>query len=291
MKLVTEDFLAGRLLGRENRSSKRDYGHLLLVCGCRTMPGAALLSCGAALKSGCGLVTLHTVENAAAAAVVAYPSAMLSIDQGDCFTKLPDKLEKYTAIGVGPGLGRDERTVDALNSLLLSADSLGISMLLDADALNIIAAHPDLKSMIPAGSVMTPHLGELRRLVSWDNDEGKDDAIFDLCLRTGCVVVSKGFHTEVYTPDGEKYENTTGNPGMAKGGSGDVLTGLVSGLMARGYCALDAALLGVWLHGYAGDRLTERFTAEAYSSRDLIDELYSGFQKLMHRNGSSSDCG
>ena len=277
---VTEELLAGKLLERRQDSAKRDYGHLLLVCGCRTMPGAAVLSCMAALESGCGLVTLHSAAGAAQAAVTACPSAMVSIDSADFFSEVPEGLGRYAAIGTGPGLGRAEATADALERLMASARAEGIPMLLDADALNIIAGRPELKSVIPEGSVMTPHLGELRRLVSWDSDGEKDGVLFDLCAGTGCVLVSKGYHTEIYTPSGEKFKNTTGNAGMAKGGSGDVLTGLVAGLMARGYCALDAALLGVWIHGYAGDCLTAERTAEAYSSRDLSGWLYRGFVRL-----------
>jgi len=153
-------------------------------------------------------------------------------------------------------------------------------MVLDADALFILAAHPELKKMIPAGSIMTPHEGELRRLISWNSQEEKELAIKTLCVETGCVVVSKGHLTEIYTPEGGKYVNTTGNAGLAKGGSGDVLTGLVGGLLARGYSALEAAALGVWIHGRAADALTAKYTAEAYSSRDLIDALYVGFKAL-----------
>ena len=101
-----------------------------------------------------------------------------------------------------------------------------------------------------------------------------------LCKETGCVIVAKSHLTEIYTPEGEKYVNTTGNAGLAKGGSGDVLTGLLGGLIARGYNAIEAAALAVWIHGFAGDALTERCTAEAYSSRDLVDALYLGFKAL-----------
>ena len=153
-------------------------------------------------------------------------------------------------------------------------------MVLDADALGLLSQNPRLQDEIPAGSVMTPHEGELMRLVSWDSPEAKEEAIFELCRRTGCVLVSKGYHTQIYTPSGEKFVNTTGNPGMAKGGSGDVLTGLLGGLIARGYTAIEAAALAVWIHGYAGDALTERCTAEAYSSRDLVDALCLGFKAL-----------
>jgi NAD(P)H-hydrate epimerase len=153
-------------------------------------------------------------------------------------------------------------------------------MVLDADALNIISSNPELKSLVPAGSVMTPHLGELRRLISWDAEEDLPAAVQALSAETGCAVVVKGYHSRVFAPDGSCYTNVTGNPGMAKGGSGDVLTGLVGGLMARGYCAADAARLGVWIHGYAGDSLTAERSAEAYGSKDLIDRLWKGFAAL-----------
>ena len=244
------------------------------------MPGAAVLATGAALHSGCGLVTLHSTERALQAVVNNFPSAMLSEDPSCCFSYIPDSLGKYSAIAVGPGLGKKHVTLAALKDLLSTAKSLHKPMVLDADALNLIAAHPDLWESVPEGSVLTPHLGELRRLLPWETDGEKDAAARSLCRETGCTLVMKGYHTRVYTPDGHILENTTGNPGMAKGGSGDVLTGLIGGLLARGYAAPDAASLGVWIHGHAGDWLTAERSAEAYDSRDLIDCLWRGFKLL-----------
>lgn len=271
---ITPDTLRPYLLQRENDSHKGDYGHLLLVCGCQRMPGAAVLATGAALHAGCGLVTLHSTERALQAAVNSFPSAMLSENPGGCFSVLPENIGKYSAIAVGPGLGQAPETLKALARLLQEADDHHIPLVLDADALNLLAAHPGLP--IPAGSVMTPHLGELRRLTGDDSLA----AALRLSRDTGCVVVRKGFHSQVITPDGEVHVNTTGNPGMAKGGSGDVLTGLIGGLMARGYSATRAARLGVWLHGFAGDRLTAICTAESYDSRDLITALPEAFREL-----------
>lgn len=271
---ITPDTLRPYLLQRENDSHKGDYGHLLLVCGCQRMPGAAVLATGAALHAGCGLVTLHSTERALQAVVNNFPSAMLSENPGSCFSVLPEIIGKYSAIAVGPGLGQAPETLKALARLLQEADEHHIPMVLDADALNLLAAHPGLP--IPAGSVMTPHLGELRRLTGDDSPA----AALRLSRGTGCVVARKGFHSQVITPDGEVHVNTTGNPGMAKGGSGDVLTGLIGGLIARGYPAARAARLGVWLHGFAGDRLTATRTAEAYDSRDLITALPEAFREL-----------
>ncbi|MBR4525269.1 MAG: NAD(P)H-hydrate dehydratase [Bacteroidales bacterium] len=280
---INPKFLRPLLKRREDDSHKGDYGHLLLVGGCQAMPGAAVLATGAALKSGCGLVTLHSTARAAQAAVSSFPSAMLSEDPGDSFSRVPDGLLRFTAVAVGPGLGRTQQTEEAFEGLLtrLREQEDVIPMVLDADALFILAAHPDLYKLIPAGSIMTPHEGELRRLISWDTMEEKEEALKKLSQETGCVIVSKGFSTEIYTPEGGKYVNTTGNPGLAKGGSGDVLTGLIGGLLARGYSALEAAALGVWIHGRSADYLTEKCTAEAYSSRDLIDALYQGFKALL----------
>lgn len=277
---ISEDMLRGLLLRREDCSHKGDYGHLLLVCGCDRMPGAALLAVGSALKSGCGLVTLHSTLRACSAAAVAFPSAMLSPDGGECFSELPADLSKFSCIAAGPGIGRSACTASALAGLMREAGSLGLPMLLDADALNIIASDKALSGSVPAGSVMTPHDGELARLTGYAPGGDRDACASALAAETGCTVVAKGFHTRVFAPDGRVFENTVGNPGMAKGGSGDVLSGLIAGLMARGYSGTDAALLGVWIHGFAGDCLTRTCTAEAYSSRDLIDVLYKGFVEL-----------
>ena len=273
MRELTPEFLKPRLLHRENDSHKGNYGHLLLVCGSNTYSGAAVLATGAALKSGCGLVTLHSCARALQATVNNYPSAMLSEDPAGHFSVLPPKLEKYSAIAVGPGLGQAPDTLRALQELLSAAKSAGIPMALDADALNLIAANPQLVSLIPAGSVMTPHAGELQRLVGSGAPE-------EFSARSGCVMVLKGWRSKIIVPWGDAFVNTTGNAGMAKGGSGDVLTGLVGGLLARGYKALDAALLGTWIHGFSGDYLSEECTPEAYNSQDLIGFLYKGFLAL-----------
>ena len=221
METINEQYLRPRLLLRANDSHKGDYGHLLVVAGCQTMPGAAVLAAGAALHSGCGLVTLHSTERALQAVVNSFPSAILSEDPGCCLSRIPDSQGKYSAIAVGPGLGQRPETLAALKELLSTAKSLHKPMILDADALNLIADHPDLWESVPEGSVLTPHLGELRRLLSCETDEEKDAAVRRLCRETGCTLVMKGYHTRVYTPDGYILENTTGNPGLAKGGSGD----------------------------------------------------------------------
>ena len=278
MTVIDASYLRPCLRYREDDSHKGQYGHLLIIAGCESMPGAAVLATGAALHSGCGLVTLHSTPRALQAVVNNFPSAMLSEDPRKAFSRVPCP-DKYNAIAVGPGLGRDALTGLALHSLMTAAKASGIPMVVDADALNLLSENPAWMADIPAGSVLTPHLGELRRLVPYEKGH-EEKAARELSAKSGSVVVMKGFHTKVFTPDGTCLVNTTGNPGLAKGGSGDVLTGLLGGLLARGYAAPDAAALAVWLHGRAGDILTQERTAEAYSSMDLIDVLCKGFKEL-----------
>ena len=277
---LTPEYLRPKLLHRERNSHKHDYGRLLIIAGCETMPGAAVLATGGALQSGCGLVRLHSTARALQAVVNSFPSAMLSEEYDDFFHTVPEKLERYNTIAIGPGLGWSPGTLNSFMDLLAEARSRHIPMVLDADALNILSVLSDWTELIPPGSVLTPHKGELKRLLPSKSDEERETLAWELCAEAGCCVVMKGYHSRVFTPNGTCYVNTTGGPGMAKGGSGDVLTGLIGGLMARGYSAEDAATLGVWIHGYAGDVLSAERTEEAFSSRDLIDKLYCGFQEL-----------
>ena len=280
MTTINPEYLRPRLLGRENNTHKRNYGHLLVIAGCESMPGAAVLATGAALQSGCGLVTLHSSARALQATVNSFPSAMLSEEYEDFFRNLPENLKKYAVIAVGPGLGRSAGTMNALMDLLAVAGSEGIPMVLDADALNILSYLQDWPGMLPGGSILTPHMGELRRLLPNTTDENRTEIARELCFYLGCTLVMKGYHTQVFTTDGECLVCPTGGPGLAKGGSGDVLTGLIGGLLARGYAPEVAAALGVWIHGYAGDCLTRERSMEAYSSRDLVDSLWKGFKVL-----------
>ncbi|MBP5398350.1 MAG: NAD(P)H-hydrate dehydratase [Bacteroidales bacterium] len=283
MTWIDPAYLRPRLLRRPEESHKGDYGHLLIVAGCQTMPGAAVLATAAAVRSGCGLVTLHSTSRALQAVVGRCPSAMLSEEPGEAFSRIPVPMDRYSAIAVGPGLGRRPETEDALLMLLNVAKSRRMPVVIDADALNILSEVPDWQDCLPMGAVLTPHLGELRRLLPGEDGE-LESRVQALCADAGCTLVMKGFHTKIFTPDGNCLVNTTGNPGLAKGGCGDVLTGLLGGLLARGYASADAAALAVWLHGRAGDLLTEERTAEAYASMDLVDYLYRGFRELYYED-------
>lgn len=313
MNTVTAESLKLLLKNRINNSHKGDYGHLLIVAGCQSMPGAAVLATSAALQSGCGLVTLHSTQRALDSASINCPSAMLSLNPGDCFSQLPAKMEKFNAICIGPGLGKAPETLSALSDILTYSKKTGIPLLLDADALNLIAENPSEMHKICEGTIMTPHSEELRRLVSgmfsaistnicpMENSEKpyrklpdfmastpqktsantpSENDIFDLCKYSNSIIIAKGYHSHIFSNTGKIFQNTTGGPGLAKAGSGDVLAGLTSGLMARGYSSLEAALLGTWIHGKAGDLLSQLRTDESFSSFDLANNLFLAFKYL-----------
>jgi NAD(P)H-hydrate epimerase len=269
------------LLPRREDAHKGTYGHALLVCGSKGMPGAAVLAAGAALRSGCGLVTTHIPEIDRFAVAANYPSGLLSLDEKDHFSTLPASLEKYNAIGVGPGLGLHAETVEAVKQLMQYAAEHEVPMVLDADALNIIALYPEVRAMVPQNAILTPHLGELRRLAGeWRDEEHRISLVRELAAATGTIVVVKGPNTMICVRGDRLAFNSTGNAGMAKGGSGDVLTGFMAGLLARGYDPESAAEAGVYLHGLAGDKAKEYFGAEGMNSADLIDFLAEALAEI-----------
>ncbi len=259
---------------RARYAHKGTYGHALLVCGSKGMAGAAVLAAGAALRSGCGLVSVRIPESERFAVHASCPSAIVSPDPESVFSALPADTEPYRAVGVGCGVGRSPLSARALGDLL----RCGKPAVLDADALNMLASDPGLREAVPAGSILTPHPGELRRLIGpWADDGEKIGRVKRLAAELASVVVVKGAHTMICTPQGDLCFNASGNPGMAKGGSGDVLTGYLAGLLARGYDPLSAALLGVYVHGRAGDLAAERYGEEGMNASDLVEFLGEAF--------------
>lgn len=274
MYYINEEEVRSRLMSRAKFAHKGNFGHLLLVCGSEGMIGAAVLATGAALRSGVGLLTVHIPHSERVAIYTTSPSAMVSGDSNAYFSALPANMDRYSAIGVGCGLGQNNDTKAALRELLLECMSLNTSMVLDADALNIIAEDKSLLELIPSESILTPHVGELKRLVGdWEDDSDKLLSVIGLATDINSYIIVKGAHTMICTPDGDVYFNSTGTSGMAKAGSGDVLTGYLSGLLARGYDSLSAAILGVYFHGKAGEKAGEYFGAEGMNSGDIADMI------------------
>ena len=259
-------------------SHKGNFGHALLIAGSRGMMGASILSSRAALRSGVGLLTVHVPKTGNDILQGAVHEAMTSIDiHENYFSSIPDTLN-YSAIGIGPGIGKDPKTVAAFHELLKAYHK---PMVIDADALNILAANRELITCIYPQSILTPHPKEFERLVGmWMNDFERLEKLQKLSLSTKSAVILKGAFTSIALPDGKVYFNSTGNPGMATGGSGDVLTGILTGLLAQGYSFDTAAILGVYLHGLAGDLAIQELDMNSLIASDLIDFLPKAFRNL-----------
>jgi len=267
------------LLPRRNKfAHKGTFGHALMISGCYGMMGAALLAGESCLRSGTGLVTLHIPKFGYSIVQTAFPEAIVSLDQSDILFSEPPELSPFSAIGIGPGLGCKPNSGKGLKMLLERAK---VPLVIDADGLNLLAQHPDWFDLLPEGTILTPHPKEFDRLVG----ESKDS--FERHLRQRefaslhkVLVVLKGASSGIASPDGRYWFNTSGNPGMATGGSGDVLTGLITGLLAQGMSTLDAALAGVYLHGLAGDLAAEASSEEALIAGDMLLYLGEAFREL-----------
>ena len=269
---------------RRKFDHKGTYGHALIVAGSYGKAGAATLAAGAALRTGAGLVTVHTPVAAILPVQAALPEVMVSPDPGAEFiTSVPD-LSKYDSAGIGPGMGTDPDTYNVLKTILETAM---IPLVLDADALNIMAQNRELLRLIPPHSILTPHPGEFRRLTGEDmTDYQLLDRESRFAAEHDCILVLKGAHTSVALPDGRIFFNSTGNPGMATGGSGDVLTGMIASLLAQGYDPVRAAIAGVYLHGAAGDVALRIHSEEAVIAGDILMNIGRAFRETRFNNFS-----
>ena len=275
---VGSDEVAPILKKRNKFAHKGLFGHALLVAGSTGKMGAAVLSASACLRSGPGLVTVRVPQSGAAILQAGVPEAMLAIDPAmDLYSEVPD-LSFYTAIAAGPGLGTLPQTATALKLLIQQTKT---PVIFDADAINIIAENKTWLGFIPAGCIFTPHPKEFERLVGKSSDHFERNRMQrEFSIRNRCYMVLKGAHTAITDPEGRCYFNTTGNPGMATGGSGDVLTGILAGLMAQGYTPLESCLLGVFVHGLAGDTAQREQGYEALIAGDIISNLGKSFTSL-----------
>ncbi len=276
-ELVDPSFIGALFKPRQRFANKGNFGHALLVAGSIGKIGAAVLAGRACLKSGAGLLTVLTPGCGYGILQTTIPEAMILIDPDEKqHTVLPaDGTGKYSVVGVGPGIGTDERTVAFLRTLL---GQYRKPMVVDADALNILAAHPELMAMLPANSILTPHPKEFDRLfgLSTDDYARVDKARFE-AKKHEVVIVLKGHYTFIAMPGGKGYFNSTGNAGMAKGGSGDTLTGILTALLGQGYSPGEAAIFGVYLHGLAGDLAAADLSQESMLPSDLADRLGKAF--------------
>lgn len=256
---------------------KGDFGKALIIAGNYGMIGAALLASKACLRAGVGLLKMYIPQCGYDIAQTSIPEAMVLTDPDfNSITKIPE-LDGYNAIGVGPGLNEREKTIDALGDLLKNSP---VPLVIDAGALNILSKNKDLIEYIPPNSILTPHPKEFERLAGKsENDFERLKTLKHFSQKLQCIVILKGAHTAIAHPHGEIYFNSTGNPGMAKGGSGDVLTGILTSLLAQGYPPTVAAILGVYMHGFAGDTAATSLGIPYITASDIIEGL-SSFYKV-----------
>ncbi|MBK8557219.1 MAG: NAD(P)H-hydrate dehydratase [Lewinellaceae bacterium] len=258
---------------------KGTFGHALLIAGSYGKMGAAVLAARGALRAGVGLLTVHAPRCGNIVLQTTVPEAMYSPDQrGKFWTSLPD-LSIYKAIGIGCGIGKEALTAAALKTLLERHDQ---AMVLDADALNLLSEHPEWWRLIPRNSILTPHVREFERLFgASENDFSRNALLRQKAQEHGVFIVLKGAYTAVAGPDGACSYNSTGNPGMGTGGSGDVLTGILTALLAQGYAPSDAARLGVFLHGLAGDLGAAQFSEPGLRAGDIPLYLGKAWAKVL----------
>jgi NAD(P)H-hydrate epimerase len=268
---------------RQPFSHKGMFGHALLLAGSHGKIGAAVLASRACLRAGAGLLTVQVPGCGYGILQTGVPEAMvLTDDDENTLTALPaGGVDNYSVIGVGPGIGTGEGTAAFLRDLLGACRK---PMVIDADALNILAANPDWMASLPPYSILTPHPREFERLFGASQDDyARLEKARDMARKHQCIIVLKGHYTFIAMPGGKGYFNSTGNAGMAKGGSGDALTGILTALLGQPYSPGEAALLGVYLHGLAGDFAAGAWSQESMLPGDLIDCLGNAFLLLSKR--------
>jgi NAD(P)H-hydrate epimerase len=276
--LVTEKDIRKLLKPRNRFDHKGQFGHALLVVGGYGKMGAAILASRAALRSGLGLLTCHIPKSGYGIMQTAVPEAMVSVDDDENSVTNIEGVEKYTTIGIGPGIGQATVTKNILKKLL---ETFKKPMVIDADALNILSADPGLVAEIPQGSILTPHPKEFERLVGkWGNDFERLEKQKEFSLNRKCIVVLKGAYTSISDVEGNVYFNPTGSPAMAKGGSGDVLTGILTAMLSQSYAPVESALLGVYLHGLCGNLGAVNKSVYSLIASDLTEILPAAFKSL-----------
>jgi ADP-dependent NAD(P)H-hydrate dehydratase / NAD(P)H-hydrate epimerase len=271
---------------RDPLANKGNFGHALLLAGSYGKIGAAVLAAKACLSAGAGLLTIHLPACGYEILQATIPEAMVQIDDDQFhLTSYPSNLEIFQAAGIGPGIGTNDDTAVMLKSFLKTFRK---PLVLDADALNIISQRPKLLSYLNPYTIITPHPKEFDRLFSQSNDDlSRFEKAKKMALQHKIIIVLKGHFTGVFYPDGNISFNTSGNAGMAKAGSGDTLTGIITALLAQSYAPANAASLGVYLHGYAGDIAAGLFSEEAMLPSDLIHclgKVFLEWKSLLHLN-------
>lgn len=274
--LITKQMVRDNWIPRTKFSHKGSFGHALTIVGSKGMAGAGVLASKAVLKSGAGLVTSYIPSCNYNIMQTAFPEAMVISDNAsDFITQLPKKLEVFKSICVGCGTGTEKETQNVVKLLL---QETVCPLVIDADALNILSENKTWLNFLPPATILTPHPGEFDRLAEkHSSSKERIDAQIAFSIKYQVYCVLKGAHTSISTPEGNIFYNSTGNNGMATGGSGDVLAGIITGLLAQGYSSLKASLIGVYLHGLAGDIAAKKHSRQALIASDIIKGLEKAF--------------
>lgn len=276
--LAESEAMSGLLKPRSRFAHKGNFGHALLIAGSQGMAGASVLAAQACLRSGVGLLTLHVPFCNQLIVQTAVPEAMTELDVSDTCFASPTDTDDYQAVGVGPGLGQSAETEKALLELIESCQT---PMVVDADALNILGRNRSYIARLPKGSILTPHPKELERLVGkCQNSYERLMKARELAETAGVHIILKGAYSAVIAPSGKCCFNITGNPGMATGGCGDVLTGVLLALLAQGYETETAARLGAYVHGLAGDVACRKHGVMGMTAGDVIACLPEAWSSL-----------
>jgi NAD(P)H-hydrate epimerase len=280
---VTEEAEMVALLRPRSRfAHKGHFGRALLAGGSLGKVGAIALSAKACLRAGAGLVTAYVPKCGLEVLQTAVPEAMVVVDPDKKVLTSAPAIENYAAIGIGPGMGTTSESAAALQMLLEKAVS---PVVLDADAINILGLYPAMQALVPPHSVLTPHAREFKRLAGTSaNDFEALAKLMAVAKKLKSVVLFKGAYTCIASPEGQVYFNNTGNAGMATAGSGDALTGIIVSLMAQGYDSVEAARLGAWVHGLAGDMAAEALGEHGLIASDIIQYLPLALKKLSQAN-------
>jgi len=283
---TTKDDVKGLIKSYSTFDHKGSHGKALMIAGSYGKMGACILATRAALRSGIGLITVNAPKSGYHILQVSVPEAMVVMDVEDKVWSANPLIDfdLIDAVGIGPGLGLDPITCEAFLKILKS----GKPLVIDADGLNIMSEHPDWLDLIPNGSILSPHAGEFERLTGrWKDDFERLDFQINLAKKVKAVIILKGAYTSIATPTGKVFFNSSGNPGMATGGSGDVLTGILTALLAAGYSSINAALIGVYLHGLAGDLALKEKGHHSLIASDIIEYLPKAFLDVSKKHLSN----
>lgn len=278
MKWIEEQEVAAMMRPRDPFAHKGMMGHALIIAGSYGMAGAAVLATKACLRAGVGKVTAHVPKSNRVIMQVAVPEAILHLDENDCIFSEAVDAATYDSVGIGPGIGKDELTAMALREQLRKTKCPTVA---DADALSLMAAENSLLQKWPKGIIMTPHVGEAERLVGQcATHEERLQKVREFAASRQAYIILKGKNSDLCLPDGSVMVCPTGNAGMATAGSGDVLTGIITALLARKYSRQEACMLGVYIHGLAGDMAAEDLGMESLIAGDIINYLPKAFKRL-----------